>query len=169
MIRRSIYAALMISLSLLTVGRAVAAQDAGLTAQAKIRSMVDTYMQSIDDASPKLGATVWLTTPDASFIEPLGHERGWDQIADVIYGKLMGQTFVKRRLKNVSDVAVHMYGDAAVVEFDWDFVATLRSDGKTEIHTTGRESQFYVNLPGQGWRLVHVHYSGPPVKGPAGF
>jgi hypothetical protein len=32
-----------------------------------------------------------------------------------------------------------------------------------------RESQFYVNLPGQGWRLVHVHYSGPPVKGPAGF
>lgn len=173
MIRRSIYVVLMISLSLVTVGRALAAQDAGLAAQAnpqaKIRNMVDTYMQSVDDADPKLGATVWLTTPDASFIEPLGHERGWDQIADVIYGKLMGQTFVKRTLKNVSDVTIHVYGDAAVVEFDWDFVAILRSDGKTVVHTTGRESQFYVNLPGQGWRLVHVHYSGPPVKGPAGF
>jgi hypothetical protein len=153
--------------------RAMGAQDAGLTAQsnaqAKIRSMVDTYMQSIDDADPKLGATVWLTTPDASFIDPLGHERGWDQIADVIYGKLMGQTFEKRSLKNVGAVAVHLYGNAAVVEFDWDFVAILRSDGKTEVHTTGRESQVYVNLPGQGWRLVHVHYSGPPVKAPTGF
>jgi hypothetical protein len=163
----------MVSLSLATVARAMGAQDAGLTAQsnaqAKIRSMVDTYMQSIDDADPKLGATVWLTTPDASFIDPLGHERGWDQIADVIYGKLMGQTFEKRSLKNVGAVAVHLYGNAAVVEFDWDFVAILRSDGKTEVHTTGRESQVYVNLPGQGWRLVHVHYSGPPVKAPTGF
>jgi hypothetical protein len=23
-----------------------------------------------------------------------------------------------------------------------------------------------VNLPDKGWRLVHVHYSGPPVSGP---
>jgi ketosteroid isomerase-like protein len=171
--RRSICVALMVSLSLVTVGRTMAAQDAGASAQAnaqaKIRALVDTYMQSVDDADPKLAAAVWLTTPDASFIEPLGHERGWDQIADVIYGKLMGQTFVKRTLKNVSDVTIHVYGDAAVVEFDWDFVAILRSDGKTEVHTTGRESQFYVNLPEQGWRLVHVHYSGPPVKGPGGF
>jgi hypothetical protein len=174
MIRSSIYAVLMVGcLILVTVGRALGAQDAGPMApantRAKIRTMVDTYMQSVDDADPKLGATVWLTTPDASFIEPLGHERGWDQIADVIYGKLMGQTFVKRTLKNAGDVTIHVYGDAAVVEFDWDFVATLRSDGKTVVHTTGRESQFYVNLPGQGWRLVHVHYSGPPVKGPGGF
>ena len=52
-----------------------------------------------------------------------------------------------------------------MVEFDWDFVATMRADG-TAVHTTGRESQVYVNLPAKGWRLVHVHYSGPPVKGP---
>lgn len=173
MIRGSLYAVLMVGLSLAVTGHALVAQDAGLTAQAearaKIRAMVDTYMQSVDDADPKLGARVWLTTPDVSFINPLGHERGWDQIADVIYAKLMGETFVKRTLKNVSDVTIHLYGDAAVVEFDWDFVAILRSDGKTVVHTTGRESQFYVNLPGQGWRLVHVHYSGPPVKGPDGF
>jgi hypothetical protein len=173
MIRGPIHAVLIVGLSLAVAGHAAAAQDAGLVAQsdakATIRAMVDTYMQSVDDADPKLASTVWLTTPDASFIEPLGHERGWDQIVDVIYAKLMGETFVKRTLKNVSDVTIHLYGDAAVVEFDWDFVATLRSDGKTLVHTTGRESQFYVNLPGRGWRLVHVHYSGPPVKGPAGF
>jgi|SRR5208283_3531328 len=173
MIRNTIHAVLMVSLSLATVGRTLAAQNAELmvqsSPQAKIRTMVDTYMQSIDDADPKLGATVWSTTPDVTFIEPLGHEWGWDQIAEVVYGKLMGQTFVKRTLKNVSDVSIHVYGDAAVVEFDWDFVAILRSDGKTVVHTTGRESQVYVNLPGQGWRLVHVHYSGPPVKGPEGF
>ncbi len=50
-------------------------------------------MQSIDDADPKLGAEVWSTTPDVSFIDPLGHEHGWDEIASVVYGKLMGQTF----------------------------------------------------------------------------
>jgi hypothetical protein len=123
------------------------------------------YMQSIDDADPKLGATVWSPTSDVSFINPLGHERGWDEIASEVYGKLMGQSFTKRTLKNVGDVSIHVYGDAAVVEFDWDFVAILRSDGAV-VHTTRRESQLYVNLPGSGWRLVHVHYSGPPVKEP---
>ncbi|MGA8670696.1 MAG: nuclear transport factor 2 family protein [Terracidiphilus sp.] len=143
------------------------AQDSVATAE--IRHQVENYMQSIDAADTSPGATVWSPTPDATFIEPQGHERGWDQIASVVYDKLMGQTFSRRTLKNVSDVSIHLYGEAAVVEFDWDFVATLRSDGKTLVHTTGRESQVYVNLPGKGWRLVHVHYSGPPVKGPGGF
>jgi ketosteroid isomerase-like protein len=163
-------AVLMVSLGLAAAGPALAAQKAKVdgesAAKAAIRSQVDRYMQAVDAADRKLAATVWSPTPDVTFIEPTGHERGWDQIADVVYGKLMGQTFSKRSLKNVSDVSIHVYGDAAVVEFDWGFVATLRSDGKTEVHTTGRESQVYVNLPGQGWRLVHVHYSGPPVKRP---
>lgn len=141
--------------------------NSGSDATTQIRALVDRYMQSVDDADPKLAATVWLTTPEASFISPVGHERGWNQIAEDVYVKLMGQTFMKRTLKNSSDVTVHVYGDAAVVEFDWDFVATLRSDGKTEVHTSGRESQFYVKFPDKGWRLLHVHYSGPPVAPPA--
>jgi ketosteroid isomerase-like protein len=171
--RRSIYAALLASFIAVVAGNS-AAQDkppqgnlatAQPSPKAEIRGLVDRYMRSIDKADTKLGATVWSPTPDVTFIEPTGHERGWDQIATVVYGKLMGQTFATRTLKNVSDVSIHVYGDAAVVEFDWDFVATLRSDGSA-VHTTGRESQVYVNLPGKGWRLVHVHYSGPPVKGP---
>ena len=134
-------------------------------AQVEIRQQVNNYLRSIDDVDTKLGATVWSPTPDVTFIEPLGHEHGWDEIASVVYGKVMGQMFTKRTLKALSDVHIQVYGGAAVVEFDWDFVATMRSDGST-MHTTGRESQVYVNLPGQGWRLVHVHYSGPAVKMP---
>ena len=169
MTRKIMFAVWMAGFVLLVVVGTLVAQDkasvAPSDAKATIRAMVDRYMQSIDDADPKLGATVWSPTPDVSFINPLGHERGWDEIASEVYGKLMGQTFTKRTLKNAGDVNIRVYGNAAVVEFDWDFVAVLRSDG-TVIHTSGRESQLYVNLPGTGWRLVHVHYSGPPVKEP---
>jgi hypothetical protein len=51
-------------------------------------------------------------------------------------------------------------------EFNWDFVAALRANGQT-IHNTGRESQVYIRTPEKGWRLVHVHYSGPPIGGPS--
>ena len=166
MTHRLIYAVLMVSFSLMAVAHMLAAQDKAVVVQhnpkAEIRHQIDTYMQSIDNADAALGATVWSPTPEVTFINPLGHERGWDEIAAVVYGKLMGQTFTKRALKVSGEVSILVYGDAAVGEFDWDFVAILRSDG-TAIHTTGRESQVYVNLPGNGWRLVHVHYSGPPV------
>ena len=168
MIRKLMFTILVAGGALAACGLSLAAQENAERVESspktEIRRQVGNYIQSIDDADIKLGATVWSPTPDVSFIEPLGHERGWDEIASVVYGKLMGQTFTKRTLKTVGAVSIHVYGDAAVAEFDWDFVAIMRVDGKT-LHTTGRESQVYVNLPGQGWRLVHVHYSGPPVTG----
>jgi uncharacterized protein (TIGR02246 family) len=135
-------------------------------AKAEIRQLLDTYMQAVDAADPAIAAKVFLTTPDVSFVNPVGHERGWDQIADEVFVKLMGQTFSKRSLKAATEPVIHVYGDAAVLEFDWDFVATLRSNG-SPVHTAGRESQFYVKFPDKGWRLVHVHYSGPPVPPPS--
>jgi len=145
---------------------AALAQDSTAAARAEIRRDIDTYMRSIDANDPNLGASVWLTTPDASFINPVGHERGWNQIADEVYLKLMGGTFSKRTLTAQAEPVIHVYGDAAVAEFDWDFVATLRSTGNP-VHTTGRESQFYVKFPDKGWRLVHVHYSGPALAPPS--
>ncbi|HKF48068.1 MAG TPA: nuclear transport factor 2 family protein [Terracidiphilus sp.] len=141
-------------------------QSSDAAARAEIRRGLDTYMRSIDTADPKLAATIWLTTPDASFINPVGHERGWDQIADEVIVKLMGQTFSQRHLTAATEPVIHVFGDAAVLEFDWDFVATLRSNN-SPVHTTGRESQFYVRFPDKGWRLVHVHYSGPAVPPPS--
>jgi uncharacterized protein (TIGR02246 family) len=155
---------------LLLVGSAMApAQAAGADsrqAATEIRRLIDTYMQAVDAADPSIAAKVFLTTPDVSFINPVGHERGWDQIADEVFVHLMGQTFSARSLKASTEPVIHVYGDAAVAEFDWDFHATLRSDG-SPVHTTGRESQFYIKFPDKGWRLVHVHYSGPAVPPPA--
>ena len=73
---------------------------------------------------------------------------------------LMRETFSKRKL-SPRDVAVHVYGNSAWVEFDWDFVAKFRKD-RSPITTHGRETQVYWKMP-DGWRLVHVHYSGMPV------
>jgi ketosteroid isomerase-like protein len=147
-----------------------AAQDpaAGATSgdESPIRHLIEIYMGSIDAADPELGAKVWLTTPDASFIHPLGEESGWDQISADIYRKLMGPMFSKRSLKLSGEPTIHVFGDAAVAEFHWDFVATLLSNGNS-VHTMGRESQLYVRLPDKGWRLVHVHYSGPAVTMPS--
>ena len=58
---------------------------------------------------------------------------------------------------------VHVHGDAAWVEFYWDFVAKFKTGG-TPLNTKGRETQIFRKLDG-GWRLVHVHYSGMPVGG----
>lgn len=138
------------------------ASDKDAQTRVEIRRLMDVYMQAVDDADPKLAATVFLTTSDASFINPVGHERGWEQIAEDFFVKLMGQTFTTRHLSASGEPAIHVYGDAAVAEFDWDFTATLRSNG-AQVHTTGRESQVYVRFPEKGWRLVHVHYSGPPI------
>lgn len=68
--------------------------------------------------------------------------------------------FSRRELRLTGEPVIHLYGDAAVAEFDWEFTATRRADNG-ERHTSGRESQIYVRRPGRGWRLVHVHYSGP--------
>jgi hypothetical protein len=178
-IGKAFFLILFVGLGLLTIRRALPGQDkpevcrcdttAATVTQSdikvEIRRLVHTYVQSIVDADTKLGATVWSPTPDVSFIEPRGNEQGWEQIAAVFYGKTMGETFTKRTLKLVGEVNIQWYGSAAVAEFNWDFVATIRANGQT-IHTTGRESQVYINLPNKGWRLVHVHYSGPPIGGP---
>jgi Xaa-Pro aminopeptidase len=127
---------------------------------ASIRSLIDKYAKSIDGADIALAAEVWLDAPDVSFIHPLGHEHGFEQIKQNVYMHLMGETFSERKL-SVHDVSVHVYGDAARAEFYWDFDAKFRKDGSPLI-THGRETQLYQREKGR-WRLVHVHYSGMPV------
>lgn len=146
------------------------AQTGAKVAEAKsrteIRHLIEVYMQAVDDADPKLAATVFLTTQDASFISPVGDEHGWNQIADDVFEKLMGQTFSKRHLAPSGEPVIQVFGDAAVAEFNWNFHAVLRGTG-APVQTSGRESQFYVKFADKGWKLVHVHYSGPAVAPPA--
>ena len=127
----------------------------------EIKSLVAKYTKSIDDADTNLASQIWWNSAKASFIHPLGHEHGFEQIKDNVYKRLMGGMFSERKL-SVHDVSVQILGDAAVAEFYWDFVAKLRKDG-SPITTHGRESQVYRKTP-DGWRLVHVHYSGMPTS-----
>jgi Xaa-Pro aminopeptidase len=125
-----------------------------------IKNLIAKYAKSVDDADTALAAEVWLDSPDVSFIHPLGHEHGFEQIKQNVYKRLMGEIFSERKL-SVHDIAVHVYGDAAQAEFYWDFVAKFRKDG-SPITTHGRETQLYHKEQSR-WRLVHVHYSGMPV------
>ena len=128
-----------------------------------IECAVDWYIQSINEGSAKSGTRVFHISEDTTFIHPRGTERGWSKIDNEIYG-LFRDTFVSRTLKRTGNLHINVYGDAAVVDFEWDFVATFRDNG-APLHTTGRESQIFHKFANEGWRIVHVHYSGPPVTG----
>ena len=128
-----------------------------------INSIISKYAKSIDDADTTAAAQIWeADSPEVSFIHPLGHEHGFEQIKHNLYEKLMGETFAERKL-SVHDVSVHVSKDSAWAEFYWDFAAKFRKDGSS-LTTKGRETQVY-RKGANGWRLVHVHYSGMPVTG----
>lgn len=131
-----------------------------------IRSLIEQYVDSINGDTNgtdlNLAEKIWLTSPDASFIHPRGHEIGWGQIRDYFYIQTMGEMFTARKLVP-RDINVSVFTNAAYAEFYWTFDATFRQNGSA-LHTEGRESQMYVRDGGE-WRLVKVHYSSMPVTG----
>ncbi|PYT53517.1 MAG: hypothetical protein DMG43_08830 [Acidobacteria bacterium] len=131
-------------------------------ASGRIKNLIAQYAKSVDDADTTLGAEIWSDSPDVSFVHPLGHEHGFEQIKQNVYKRLMGETFSERKL-SIHDVSVRVYGDAAWAEFYWDFAARFRKDG-SPLATHGRETQIYRKEQGD-WRLVHVHYSVMPATG----
>jgi ketosteroid isomerase-like protein len=132
----------------------------------EIEQLIAKYARSVDAADTTLAAEVWSRSPEVTFIHPLGHEHGFDQIKQNVYVREMGATFSERKL-SIKDMDIHVHGDSAWAEFYWDFVAKLKSDGSS-VNTKGRETQIYRKEQGV-WRLVHVHYSGMPrpVTAPA--
>lgn len=141
-------------------------QRSGLAQQAgdrrQVEGLIAKYAQSIDAADTALASQLWSQSPEVSFIHPRGSERGFDQVKQNVYVGTMGALFSERKLR-VSNVRVHIYGDAAWAEFDWDFAAKMKKDGSA-VNTKGRETQIYRKEE-SGWRLVHVHYSSMPVSG----
>ena len=127
----------------------------------RIKDLVAAYARSIDAADPALGAKVWSTSADVTFIHPRGHEHGWNEIKSNVYGRLMGGMFSERK-QSVRDESVRVFGDAALAEFYWVFDAKLRNGGAA-VQTKGRESQVYRKTGRTTWALVHVHYSGMPA------
>jgi ketosteroid isomerase-like protein len=124
-----------------------------------LHELLDNYAQSIDTIDPQLADRIWSHDPEVSFIHPRGTEKGFEQILNNFYKDTMG-TFSQRELTLESPV-VHVYGDSGWSEMTWTFHATVK-DGGQRITTTGRETQIYHKEKGV-WRIVHVHYSGPPI------
>lgn len=149
--------------SLLFIGACTQLPNSGKSTDTKaVAAVVDQYRQSIETLDLGLAERVWLIDGNITFIHPRGHERGWGQIKKDFYEQTMGAMFAERKLA-VRDVQVTLHGDAAYVEFYWNFEAKLRSDGSI-LHTAGRESQALIRTR-DGWRLAHVHYSSMPVTG----
>jgi ketosteroid isomerase-like protein len=113
----------------------------------QIRSVLQRYAISIDDADVSLAAEIWSQDPGVTFIYPLGTEHGFKQIADHVYIGIMGGMFSKRELI-LHDPIVHVYDDAAWSEMTWTFHAT-KKDGSA-ITTEGRETQVYHKEHGVG-------------------
>ncbi|MGV0780020.1 YybH family protein [Mycolicibacterium peregrinum] len=134
-----------------------------MNAEAALRRKVDAYLASIDAADSESGKELWETSERVSFIHPRGHEYGWDEVAKNFYGITMGATFSQRALRLDGEPRITVYNDAAVIEFEWTFVA-LRVDNGETLRSVGRESQVFIRAE-EDWKLVHVHYSGPPVTG----
>jgi ketosteroid isomerase-like protein len=128
----------------------------------QIESILQKYATSIDNADVALASEIWSHDPGVTFIFPLGTAHGFQQIADVVYIGAMRNMFSKRELI-LHQPIIHVYADAAWSEMTWTFHAT-KNDG-SEITTEGRETQVYHKEQGV-WRIVHVHYSGPPIAMP---
>lgn len=137
------------------------AADADIDA---IGSIIARYAKSIDGADTALASQIWWDSPETSFIHPLGHEHGFEQIKANVYQRLMGETFSERKL-TPHDITIHAYGDTAWAEFYWDFNAKFLKDGRP-LTTHGRETQIYRKMQGS-WRIIHVHYSGMPATQPS--
>ncbi|HVY92141.1 MAG TPA: nuclear transport factor 2 family protein [Bryobacteraceae bacterium] len=121
-----------------------------------VREQIDHYAASIDAADAGLGAQIWSTSDDVSFISPMGHAHGWKEVQGIY--QFFGTNFTDRKLAP-RNVSIHVNGDSAWAEFYWHFHAKSVKDGSA-VETDGRETQIY-NWIGGRWRLVHVHYSGP--------
>jgi ketosteroid isomerase-like protein len=124
-----------------------------------IKDLIKKYTESINAADTVLGSALFSHTKEVTFIHPLGHARGWDEINKTIY-TFFRETFSTRELK-ASNEHVSIYENTAWVEFYWTFDAKFKQDD-APFQSKGRETQIWQKT-NEKWNLVHVHYSGMPV------
>jgi len=132
-----------------------------MNAHNQIQEIVKQYAQSVNELDLTKAKSLWLDATGVSFIHPRGHENGLEQIIHSFYQKTMGR-FSKRELTPY-DVNVTIIGDTALVVFYWKFNAIFANDN-SPLQTEGRETQVMTRTS-EGWKLLHIHYSGLPVNG----
>ncbi len=125
----------------------------------KINTLLEKYVQSVNDCDLKTAEAIWDNEETVSFIHPNGYEHSFDEVRTHFYMGTMGRLFSKRDLR-LKDIQAKVYGNTAFLEFRWDFYATLNDTGNP-IHTQGRETQFLV-LRKNNWKISNIHYSAEP-------
>ncbi len=129
--------------------------------EAELMALLDDYATSVINLDLELAGKIWSKRPDTSFIQPRGHQKGWEDIKNSFYLGAMAN-FSKRDLR-LKDINIRVLNeDTAWVDFYWDFDAVFAKDN-SPITTKGRETQI-LSKEKDGWKIVHVHYSGPATQ-----
>lgn len=127
----------------------------------QLEKLLENYVTAVNELDLELAQSIWSQTEEISFIQPRGHQVGWNDIQKAFYIGAMGN-FKKRDLKLKNVTIRILSNDTAWADFYWDFDAVFHDD--TPITTSGRETQVWKK-EADGWKIVHVHYSGLPVTG----
>ena len=122
----------------------------------QISELIDKYVKTINDDDLALVGEIWSHEDYVSFIGPMGRYAGYEAIRDDFVHGIFGINFKTRNLQK-EELIIHVNGESAWAEFSWKFEAT-RNDGGS-YSSLGRETQLF-NKGEDGWKLVHVHYSG---------
>jgi ketosteroid isomerase-like protein len=125
-----------------------------------IKSKIEAYKESIDNADTILAYQIWGHTPEVSFIQPRGHQHGWYEIRSSIYD-FFANVFSKRAL-TIYNEEINVYDGVAWATFYWTFEATFKA-GNKRLQTKGRETQIWRKSD-NAWHLDHVHYSNMPAN-----
>lgn len=128
-----------------------------------VRQQLEMYVKSVNAADDTLASEVYAQSPDIVVVTPLGRFHGWESVRDELYVKLLQETFRERDLRP-SNVSLQVMGDSAWLAYDWEFAGTL-ADGQSTA-SKGWETQVYERTD-RGWRIVHLHYSVPPLPPPS--
>ena len=128
--------------------------------ETQLHTLLQQYVTAVNELDLVLAEKIFSQKEDISFIHPRGHQKGWKEIRKDFFLDGMGQ-FSKRNLR-LRDISIRIIAeDAAWADFYWDFDAVF-PDGKP-LSSSGRETQLWKKEP-EGWKIVHVHYSGPPIQ-----
>ena len=122
-----------------------------------LSQLFEKYLESVKTADLALASQVWLNTPEASAVTPLGRFKGWEGVRNDLYVNFLQKAFSERELK-ADNLVVNVSGDTAWAVFDWTFTAKL-ANGQP-FSSMGWESHVYRKIDGK-WVIVHLHYSTP--------
>ncbi|WP_223609425.1 nuclear transport factor 2 family protein [Chryseobacterium sp. OSA05B] len=150
-----------------TLSDSLTQSSAGMNEKQQVLDMVKKYTQSINegDIHPEIIDDLWEHSPDVSNINIRGHQKGFEEIKKNFYAPLF-EVLENRNLRMVEEEhqpAVYIFDNTAIVEFYWTIDAKIKEGGKA-VHMSGRETHVLRKKDGK-WKLVHLHYSGMPVKG----